>query len=58
MTDDTPALHAANCRADECDWGTLAFDMATLYADLGDHMMKEHDYTAEEWHESLRSIKS
>jgi hypothetical protein len=57
MTDDPPALHATNCRIDDCDWGTLGFDMPSLYADLGDHLVSEHDYTTEEWHDTLRSLK-
>ena len=56
--DDPPSLHAANCRVDGCEWGTLGFDMPRLYADLGDHLMTEHDYSTDEWLDTLRSLKS
>jgi len=58
MTDDPPTLHAANCRVEDCDWGTLGFDLPSLYADLGDHLMTDHEYSVDEWHETLRNLKS
>ena len=56
--DDPPSLHATNCRVDGCEWGTLGFDLPALYADLGEHLMDEHDYTTDEWLDTLRSLKS
>ena len=58
MSDNTPSLHAANCRVEGCEWGTIGFDMPTLYADLGEHLMDVHNYSTDDWMGTLRSLKS
>jgi len=56
MTEEAPAMHAANCKVDDCSWSTVAFDMITLYGDLEDHLKDEHDYSEEDWRDTREEL--
>jgi hypothetical protein len=57
LPSESPALHAANCRHEGCEWSTMATSMIGLYGDLEDHMKDEHDYTESEWREARRRLE-
>lgn len=58
MTDKPSAFHSANCRVDDCDWGTLRTSMIGIFGDLEDHLKDDHGYTDAEWRESRNELES
>jgi len=52
-----PSFHAVSCRRDECDWSKLGTSMVGLYADLEQHLKREHGYTDAEWYDALRRLE-
>jgi predicted small metal-binding protein len=49
---DSPALHAANCGLEGCDWSTMRASLVAVYGDLEDHLKDVHDYTEREWRDA------
>jgi len=56
MTEESPAMHMANCKKDDCSWSTVAFEMIELYGNLEDHLKDEHGYTEQEWRETREDL--
>ena len=56
MSDSAPALHAAKCSKDGCEWNTVAFDMIEIYGQLEDHLKEEHGYSQEQWRETREEL--
>jgi len=56
MTEDSPSLHAAECRHEGCEWNTMAFSLIELYGELEDHLKAEHDYSQDDWQNAREKL--